>query len=169
MEIVGTADLVTAVVVLVLLVYIEEQIRRNRSLPDTDGPAPSAVSDNRLLAAYDQAGQTMRHYAGLRFAQLSALMVVTGALASALTTRAVLDHGQREMLRIIAVLLTFLFLVMQERDVDHWKAAERSARTIEAQLGISVVSAWRARSFFSGTNATRFIHLLIGVFWFGLR
>ena len=122
-----------------------------------------------MLAAYDQAGQTMRHYATLRFAQLSALMAVSAALATTLTANSLPNESQREAVRIVGALTAALFLLMQERAVDHWKAAERSARALEEQLGISVVTEWSSRGLLSATNATRVIHVLITGLWLILR
>jgi hypothetical protein len=106
----------------------------------------------------------MRHYAGLRFAQLTVLVALSTAFVGTLVL-APLSPYTRASLALVAMGTTGAFLVMQERAVDHWKHAFRSARATEAQWGRRMFLDWEDARVFSATNAIRALHLLFGLLW----
>jgi hypothetical protein len=165
----SSTDLGIVILWVTTWIYCIAQWAANRVPADEAPKPPQDTTEPMLLAAYAQAAESMRHYATLRFAQLTVLLAVASAFAGLLTSSTPLGSQERVVLRIIAMLATFMFLVMQERAVDHWKSSERSARAIEQRLGARVFLNWRQRSVVSATNATRLLHLLIGAVWLVLR
>ena len=114
------------------------------------------MSENDASEEYKDLSENMRHYANMRFAQLTLYFAVTAGLVTALfTVNPSLDHRIRFVLKIVGIVLSAAFGVMEERAADYWHHFCRRAVEIEKLLGYKQYTKRPAAKLFSATNATR--------------
>jgi len=106
---------------------------------------------------YKDVSDNMRHYANMRFAQMTLYFAVTAGLVTALFTvnPPLDDHRLRLALKIIGVLASAAFGVMEERAADYWHHFRRRAVAIEELLSYEQYTNRPAAKLFSATNAAR--------------
>ncbi len=105
---------------------------------------------------YKDLSDNMRHYANIRFAQLTLYFALTGALVTAVyTVDPPLGDNLRLVLKLVGVLASGAFGVMEERAADYWHHFRRRAVEIEEHLGYRQYTARPAARVFSATNAAR--------------
>ena len=105
---------------------------------------------------YNELSDNMRHYANMRFAQLTLYFALTAGLITALFTVAPpLSDNLRLVLKIIGALASAAFGVMEERAADYWHHFCRRAVEIEKSLGYKQYTDRPTAKLFSATNAVR--------------
>jgi hypothetical protein len=97
-------------------------------------------SDQRDLAhkEYNDLSQNMRHYANMRFAEMTLFFVVTAALASKVITQAgdIADHSVPQgIIRLLGLIVTLVFWSIEERTTRYWNCFHKRAKVLEADLG----------------------------------
>ncbi len=85
--------------------------------PPNPAEIPADVEDRR--AEYLDAGQHMREYGTLRFAQLTLFIAVSAGLLSALVTKDSLVP--RTTLKIGGLVVAVVFFILEERSTGFWK------------------------------------------------
>ncbi|HUV66796.1 MAG TPA: hypothetical protein VMW24_23110 [Sedimentisphaerales bacterium] len=105
---------------------------------------------------YKDLSENMRHYANMRFAQLTLYFALTAGLVTALfTVDPPLGDNLRLALKIIGVLASAAFGVMEERAADYWHHFRRRAVEIEKSLAYKQYTDRPGNKLFSATNAAR--------------
>jgi len=141
--------------------------------PSPEEPAPSGIDlEARLTPSregaekeYADLGQNLRHYANMRFAQLTLFTAITAGLAKiALDDSGGASPGARAALYAAGTIVALAFWVMEERAADYWHHFRRRAMVLEKHLGYRQYSAKPLRRI-SATNATRSIFLLACLAW----
>ena len=140
-------------------------VRQWRSRKPSAAGASASPPDAASLAMYAQAGESMRHYAALRFAMLTVLVAVATALAGLLTVAPIASQYARAWIALMAMGVTGALFLTQERAIDHWKSSHESAVALETQWGRRMFSNWGDAPLFSATNAVRLLHVLVGLLW----
>jgi len=105
---------------------------------------------------YKDLSDNMRHYANMRFAQLTLYFAVTAALITVVfTLDPALPGDLRLLLKFIGVLSAAAFGVMEERAADYWHYFRRRAEQIEIVLGYKQYTDRPVARVFTSTNAAR--------------
>ena len=105
---------------------------------------------------YKDLSDNMRHYANMRFAQLTLYFALTAAFVTAVfTVDPPLGDSLRLALKILGALAAAAFGVMEERAADYWHHFRRRAVEIEKGLGYKQYTDRPAAKWFSATNAAR--------------
>ena len=105
---------------------------------------------------YMDLSANMRHYANMRFAQLTLYFAFTAGLVTVVfTVDPPLDGGLRLGLKIIVVAGALAFGVMEERAADYWHHFRKRAVELEKSLGFKQYSDRPAAKVFTATNAAR--------------
>lgn len=100
----------------------------------------------------------MRHYANMRFAQLTLFFAFTAALASTVfTVDPPLSAGVRFVLKIFGAMTAVVFALMDHRACSYWHAHRRRAIAMESELGYQQYSSQSRRRVLTATNATRLL------------
>jgi len=125
-------------------------------------PAPGSTRDEYL-----DASANARHFQTLRFAQLTVFFAVTGALLATSFTTAAAPSSQLGAisLKIGGLVVTALFLVLQERTMAYWRHFVRRAAELEAGLGYRQYSGRPAEPLITGHRAMELLFVGVGVFW----
>jgi hypothetical protein len=111
-----------------------------------------------LREEYLDVSNNMRHYANMRFAQLTLYFAFTAALVSAVfTANPPLGVGVRSALKASGVITAVVFAVMDHRACSYWHAHRRRAIELEKELGYRQYSRQSRGLFFTATNATRLL------------
>ena len=114
------------------------------------------MANGNLNEEYADLSDNMRHYGNMRFAQLTLYFALTAGLVTALfTVDPPLSDSLRLALKIIGVIASAAFSVMEERAADYWHYFRRRAVKIEKLLGYKQYTDRPAARFFSATNAVR--------------
>jgi len=129
-------------------------------------PNPSEVptdpEDRR--AEYLDAGEHMRAYANLRFAQLTLFLAISAGILSALVTKDSL--APRMTLKVGGLVVALVFFILEERSTGFWKHYKDRAKELEV-----VMQCWQYRPDVkqwmpvSATWATRLLFLAAALFW----
>ena len=105
---------------------------------------------------YRDLSDNMRHYANMRFAQLTLYSALTAGLVTVVfTVDPALDDNLRLGLKIIGAFAAAAFGVMEERAADYWHHFRRRAVEIEKSLDYKQYTDRPAAKWFSATNAAR--------------
>jgi hypothetical protein len=105
---------------------------------------------------YKDLSDNMRHYANMRFAQLTLYFALTAGLVTALFTVAQpLDDRLRLALKIIGAFASVAFGVMEHRATVYWHHFRRRAVEIEKSLGYKQYTDGPPTKLFRATNAVR--------------
>jgi hypothetical protein len=116
---------------------------------------------------YRQASENMRAYANMRFAQLTLLSALAaGTLAAVYGQEPPLPETVRTILKVGGIVVTIMFLIMEERAADYWHHYNRRAKELETVLGFKIYSTRRKVRVLTATNASRALHVLLIAFWF---
>lgn len=94
-----------------------------------------AENHENLRYEYSEVASTLRHYASIQFAQLTAFIAIIGALLLAdVSDRTPLA---RFLLAASAAVVGFAFAAMSLRVSDYWDKFAQRARDIEGILGMA--------------------------------
>jgi hypothetical protein len=122
------------------------------------------MADN-LTEEYKDISENLRHYANMRFKQLTLFSVLTGVILGALTKGDWGGCGSVMILKIIGICIVITFGIMEERAADYWHAFVRRAVEIEKEIGYRQYSGRPGGRFITATNATRFLYIVTFIFW----
>jgi len=127
----------------------------------------SGSAHNNSHPEYEDVSNNLRQYTGMRFAQMTLFVAITGGLVSMLK-----DGSPFSWLWVIigvfGVISGGIFWVLEERSVDYWHHFMRRALELEKELGYRQYTGRPKRDYVSATNATRLLHAILIVFWIGL-
>jgi len=116
---------------------------------------------------YEDVSNNLRQYTGMRFAQMTLFVAITGGLVSIPK-----DGSPFSWLWVIVgvfgVISGGIFWVLEERAVDYWHHFMRRALELEKELGYRQYTGRPERDYVTATNATRLLHAILIVFWIGL-
>jgi hypothetical protein len=122
---------------------------------------------------YKELNENMRHYANMRFAQLTVFSALEGALVSlgkgcfTLAPKAPEAYGFLA-LSLVGLLIAVVFLVMEERAADYWHHFRRRAVELEGQLGYRQFTdrpLGKLKGTLTATNAVRALYIVAILFW----
>jgi hypothetical protein len=122
------------------------------------------MSDN-LIEEYKDISENLRHYANMRFKQLTLFSVLTGVILGAITKGDLLGCGSVIILKIIGICIVVTFGIMEERAAGYWHSFLKRAIQIEGQIGYKQYSGRPERKSITATNAIRFLFIVIFIFW----
>ena len=94
--------------------------------------------NNNIIEEYKDLSNNMRHYANMRFAQLTIFFALTSGLIWLIFSndnRISSFDNHKYILKIAGALLTILFWIMEERSGDKWHNFKRQAIKLEVLLG----------------------------------
>jgi hypothetical protein len=123
---------------------------------------------------YSEIGENLRFYGNLRFAQLTLFFVVTGAIIAALfTVNPPLSADQRYLLKLVGLVMTIPFWLMEKSSTWFWIYYVERAMVIEKELGYYQYTGrnpkirkqhwiWKK---LSATNAIKIIFIAMVIFW----
>lgn len=117
-----------------------------------------------MLEEYKDLSANMRHYANIRFAQLTIFIAITGGIIKGLMD-SLPSSPFGLVLPVIGICIAAMFWVMEERNQDSLKDFERRARDLETSLGYRQYTNRRTATCLSLTNATRIIYAGAIVLW----
>ena len=139
---------------------------------------------NVLIELYKDMGANMRHYARLRFAQMTLFVAITGGLAKVAVDLSTRTHVDSALLSAVVdqrvalpqwllggggVLAGIIFWVMEERAADFWHASKKCAEAIEGELpyeqSYKQYRRWKSKKRVSATNATRLLYASVIQSW----
>jgi hypothetical protein len=124
------------------------------------------MADGNASDEYKDLSDNMRHYANMRFAQLTLYSALTAGLVTVVfTIDPPLDDNLRLVLKIVGAIAAAAFGVMEERAADYWHHFLRRAIKLEEQLGYQQYVDRPAAKVFSATNAARVILWGGVLFW----
>ena len=119
-----------------------------------------------LIEEYKDLSNNMRHYANMRFAQLTLYFALTAGLVTVLfTVSPPLSDNLRLVLKIVGVLASAAFGVMEERAADYWHRFCHRVVDIEKLLGYKQYTDRPTAKVFSATNAARSVLWGGGSLW----
>lgn len=108
---------------------------------------------------YSDVAENMRHYANLRFVQMTLFFTYSaGAFAVVATVTPPIGATLRLVVMAVSVVVSVAFSIIEERSSDHWHHFRRRAKVLEAQLGYEQYSSRPTRKLVSATNAVRLLH-----------
>jgi hypothetical protein len=120
-------------------------------------------SGSDLKDEYLDACENIRHWQNMRFAQLTLLLASMFGVLSALSQ--VSDALMRVSLKIAALIIVFVFWVMDERVVQYWQSYRRRAVALELELGFKQHSYTPSRHLVTAGNAVRLFYVMLVAFW----
>lgn len=115
---------------------------------------------------YIQLNENLRNYHRHRFLQLTLWLAITAGLMSALFGK---DYNVSDfakiMLKLIGIVTSTVFWIMDLRMVDHWRHFYNRLKEIEPELGFRMWTDRPKRKWLGSTIATWFLYGLIIIFW----
>ena len=121
---------------------------------------------NSKKEEYIQLNQNLRHYHNQRFAQLTLWLAITAGLMSALFSKSYVVPSIANMaLKLIGIIASIVFWIMDRRMVDHWRHFWKRLQEIEPELEFRMWLDRPKRKWLGSTNATWFLYGTIIVFW----
>ncbi len=100
----------------------------------------------------------MRHYANMRFAQLTLYFALTaGLMSSVFMADPALPAPLRQVLKLLGAVAGCAFGLMEERAADYWHHFRKRAEALEKTLGYAQYSNRPEAKVLSATNATRLL------------
>jgi len=115
---------------------------------------------------YLDVSNNIRHFQTIRFAQLTVLITISGALVTILhASRVELGALVRTALEIVGLMLALFFWAMQERTMLYWKHFVGRACELETALGFRQYTARPRAGIASSSNAMRGIYAMLVLFW----
>jgi len=115
---------------------------------------------------YMDAGENMRHWANIRFAQMTLFIAITaGILAGLFQSSSALAGTARIALKIGGLVVTLVFWLLDERAMAYWRHFRGRAIELENALGFQQHARAPAAKILSSANAIRVLYLSILLFW----
>ena len=115
---------------------------------------------------YLDVSNNLRHWNTLRFAELTIYIAIIGAMMNVVFGKpAPLPITISSLVKIAGVLVSILFLILQERTMAYWyKFVERAAE-LEEVLGFEQYKRRPKARVITGRSAVRLFFLVIILFW----
>lgn len=119
------------------------------------------------LEEYKEAGSNLRHFSSMRFGQLTLFTAITaGLFVAGFQADPPLEDRVSLAVKLLGVVVTAVFWLMEERSTMYFKHFRRRSRTLEQNLGFDL---WTNRPSASGglnsTNAVRVLYAALGLAW----
>ena len=115
---------------------------------------------------YKDLSENMRHYANMRFAQLTIFVALTGGLIAVLFNKDSLPSlPTKNVLKVVGIFIAVMFWIMEERAADYWHHFRKRAVELEDLLGYRQYKGRPTRRLLTATNASRAIYGGVIVFW----
>ncbi|MBU2503533.1 MAG: hypothetical protein KJ879_00565 [Nanoarchaeota archaeon] len=115
---------------------------------------------------YIHINEIIRHYHNQRFAQLTLWLAITAVLLSVLFGKTYnVTPIAAISLKLIGIIASIVFWVMDQRMVDHWRYFWQRAKQLESDLGFQMWQYRPKRTLLGSTNATRLLYGAVTVFW----
>lgn len=115
---------------------------------------------------YKDLSDNMRHYANMRFAQLTIFVALTGGLIMVVFSKDVPDSPlAKVVLKLTGIFIAVMFWIMEERAADYWHHFRKRAVELEDLLGYRQYKDRPTGKFLTATNASRAIYAGVIVFW----
>ena len=107
---------------------------------------------------YQVLNENMRHYGNMRFSQLTLYFAFTAALVAAVfTVDPPLTSSVRATLKLVGMVGSIAFGIMEERAADYWHHFCRRAASLERTLGYEQHAKRPTKTLLSATNAARLL------------
>lgn len=117
---------------------------------------------------YLGATNNIHHWQTIRFAQLTIFMAITAGLLNALLGKgSPLPVFAGLSVKVAGLVITALYLVLQERTMLYWRHFVARAAELEGDLGYRQYSTRPPAGLFSSSNAMRLFFLVLALFWLG--
>jgi len=121
-----------------------------------------------LLEEWKEIRETLRYFGNKRFAQLTVFIAATGFMINAFLKQT--EPLSLTVLRIMGLILSILFLIMEMSSVRYWKAFVKRGEEIEGQLNNLHLMKYRPkptgfRKLLTGTYATYMLYAIGFLFW----
>lgn len=124
------------------------------------------MSNGNLKDEYLDASNNVRHFQTVRFAQLTIFIAISGGLLSILFRRTEPLPGYGgAFIKIAGLMITALYLVLQERTMLYWRHFVNRSAELEEQLGFKQYTTRPKPGIMTGTNAMRVFFVYLMVFW----
>lgn len=115
---------------------------------------------------YKDLSDNMRHYANMRFAQLTIFVALTGGLIIVLFSKDAPDSPlAKAILKVAGIFIAAMFWIMEERAADYWHHFRKRAVELEDLLGYRQYKDRPTRRLLTATDASRAIYAGAIVFW----
>ena len=109
-----------------------------------------------VMEMYKDLTENMRHYANMRFAQLTLYFALNaGLFTGVFATSQISSNRLKLALKLIGVLGGIAFGIMEERAADYWHHLRRRAEKVETLLPYKQFADRPAGRVFTATNAAR--------------
>jgi len=124
--------------------------------------------DQILLEEWKEVRTSLRYFGNKRFAQLTVFIAASGLMISAFLGE--YDPQSLIMLRIMGMILSILFFILEISSVRYWKTFVRRGEEIEDQINGLKLMKYRPKlsglkKMLSGTWATYMLYGLTLIFW----
>lgn len=117
-----------------------------------------AMANGDSKDEYADLSENMRHYANMRFAQITLFSALTAGLFTAtFLSDPKLPSNLVLILKLLGAVATFAFGVMEERAADYWHHFRKRAEVLERNLGYQQYTGRPAAKYLSATNAARLL------------
>jgi dipeptide/tripeptide permease len=124
------------------------------------------ASHDSFEKEYLDVSTNMRHYANMRFAQLTLALAATGALVnSAFGRDKPIPREALAMLEVFGIIFIVVFWIMEERSADYWHRFARRAEQLECILGFEQYKRRPSKKIITATNAVRALYSTIILGW----
>jgi hypothetical protein len=115
---------------------------------------------------YIDVSTNLRHWNTLRFAELTIFIAITGAMMNVVFGRsAELPRSFSPLVKVAGVLVSILFLILQERTMQWWYCFVERAAELEQELGFQQYRRRPSGHRVTGTVAMRLFFIVIILFW----
>ncbi len=129
------------------------------------------MANGNIRDEYKHLNDNMRHYANMRFAQLTLYFALSAGLVTVVFgIEPPPDDSLRLLLKGVGVVASLLFVVMEERAADYWHHLRRRAVELEISLGYRQytdrpVKVGLVNKYMTATNAARAMIWGGGLLW----
>lgn len=121
---------------------------------------------DHVRCEYSDVSANIRHYANMRFAQLTLFAAMTAGLLTILFSSSFyVESPLRALLMIGGAVTAGIFWVMEERATDHWHHFNARAIELEKSLGYLQYTDRQSRKVLNATNAVRTLYGTAILFW----
>ena len=122
-----------------------------------------------LLEEYRQVNENMRHYANMRFKQLTLFNAMNAGLVIGFITVTMRNEpvaGNLQLIfKILGIILVAIFTMIGERISDYWHRFRKRAQKIESVLQLQQHRNAPVGKWFTAANATRTLYVVFLGFW----
>jgi hypothetical protein len=121
---------------------------------------------NNTQEEFIQLNENLRNYHRHRFLQLTLWFAITAGLISDLFSNSYeISFTVKTMLKLIGIITSVMFFVMDLRMVDHWRHFWERLKDIEPSLGFRMWTDRPKRKLLSSTYATWILYSVLTTFW----